>query len=96
MSDRSPWQGAADWIAQQIGEAATDIRRRVVEEGWFGKPQDGPGVKLDAPSPAADDGPASAWDWAPDPRAAEAMREPAQERAVEPPSPAEPDRGIDF
>lgn len=32
----------ADGLAALVSDMATDIRRRVVEEPWFGKPLDGP------------------------------------------------------
>lgn len=31
-----------EFFAQQFAEAVADVRRRVVEEPWFGKPLDGP------------------------------------------------------
>lgn len=36
------WERITEWLAGQFGEAMTDIRRRAVEEPWFGKPLDGP------------------------------------------------------
>lgn len=108
MSNKTGWEKAADWLAQQFAEAVTDIRRRVVEEPWFGKPLDRPfsppsghaastmidnSIHIEADKVEIHD----AWAWKPDPRAAEALRETERdkpERASQ--SPAEADRGIDL
>ena len=66
--------GATDLIAAVFADAVTDIRRRVVEEGWFGEAQDGPKSHLagwdprgatesPAPPEAPEFNPYDPWGW---------------------------------
>lgn len=59
-----------DGLAALVADMATDIRRRAVEEPWFGKPLDGPDSKLAGWGPADDGlgkfGPLPQSEWDPD------------------------------
>lgn len=42
MANEKDGNRFSDWFANLFAEMITDIRRKVVEEPWWGKPQDAP------------------------------------------------------
>ena len=86
---------ALDWIAGQFAEAVADIRRRVVEEPWFGKPLDGP-TALTETTPPTPETPYDAWAWKPDPRVADALREERRANIDQDHEQIRADKGVDF
>ena len=46
MTQHGGNRGASNLIGALVADMATDIRRRVIEQGWFGQPQDGPASQL--------------------------------------------------
>ncbi len=103
MGDEKHGHRFSDRIANLFAEMITDIRRRVVEEPWWGKPLDGPIGESGKTAPATSSmhAPAhgSAWDWQPDPRASAALQHPApgaEGTEHDHGSPGEKGRGIDL
>ena len=98
---------AVDITAAIFADIVTDARRRVVEQGWFGAPQDGPagqGSKLAelGQAPTGEDvDPFDPWGWTKE----AAPKEPSAEQqlehakllsAMDVPGSGEPPRGIDL
>lgn len=46
MTQQSGNRGASGLVSVLVADMATDIRRRVIEQGWTGQPQDGPASQL--------------------------------------------------